>query len=324
MQETIPIPPGLLPIGQSPAVEIPAAVPNDGRRRSLESESIQTVSEPEPVPSRSNTPRPSALPPIPEHESSQASSRPPKVPRLGSSDFPEQSSASSSTMPSTHTRAPGSPVGPLLRGVHQGPPPPHMVLFPDEDYTPEPLTHGEDLSGAPGRVARQVEEFEEKEERERSPRRPNPVTPVQAARSEDTEESLPTWFQEQGWSGTVENYYFNGSTDFVLHQGKWTLMAKRGDEISLKDLSAKEKELFEASDQAEWDAILGTKAVRVITGAAAMQIRKSHSDRVISSRMVRRRKPQPGLNAWKAKSRWCLHGHSDPDTGSLRRPKQKG
>ena len=192
-----------------------------------------------------------------------------------------------------------------------------MVLFPDEDYTPEPLTHGEDLSGAPGRVARQVEEFEEKEERERSPRRSTPITPAQAASSEETEESLPTWFQEQGWSGTVENYYFNGNTDFILHQGKWTLMAKRGDEISLKDLSAKEKELFEASDQAEWDAILNTKAVRVIHGAEAMQIRKSHSDRIISSRMVRRRKPQPGLNAWKAKSRWCLHGHSDPDTGSL-------
>ena len=156
-----------------------------------------------------------------------------------------------------------------------------------------------------------------RKERERSPRRSTPITPAQAASSEETEESLPTWFQEQGWSGTVENYYFNGNTDFILHQGKWTLMAKRGDEISLKDLSAKEKELFEASDQAEWDAILNTKAVRVIHGAEAMQIRKSHSDRIISSRMVRRRKPQPGLNAWKAKSRWCLHGHSDPDTGSL-------
>ncbi|CAE7563252.1 GIP, partial [Symbiodinium sp. CCMP2456] len=97
----------------------------------------------------------------------------------------------------------------------------------------------------------------------------------------------------------------------------YVFLAKRNDEISLKDLSAKEKELFSQSDTLEWDSILRTKAVRVITGAEADRVRKEQGDRIISSRMVRRRKPLDKLGLWKAKSRWCLHGHSDPDTGSL-------
>ena len=33
--------------------------------------------------------------------------------------------------------------------------------------------------------------------------------------------------------------------------------------------------------------------------------------------MVRRKKPMPRLHKWKAKSRWCVHGHCDPDTGEI-------
>ncbi len=315
-QETIPIPPGLLPIDPSavPLSTTTADVPGTrGRRRSMDS--TQTVSEPEPGPSQAGTPRTSMLPPILEDEMTQVPSRPSKAPRLTSLDSVGANTSSSSSEARQNTRMPGSPVGPLLRNVSQEPVPPHMVLFPDEEYVP--LTPGEELSEVPGRVAQQVEEFEEAEARERSPRRTAQPEPLNPTSSGVEENSLPTWFQEQGWSGTVENYYFNGTEDFVLSQGKWTLLAKRGDEISLKDLSNQEKELFDASDKAEWEAILNTKAVRIIAGAEAMQVRKSQSDRIISSRMVRRRKPQPGINAWKAKSRWCLHGHADPDTGTL-------
>ena len=92
---------------------------------------------------------------------------------------------------------------------------------------------------------------------------------------------------------------------------------KRNDEISLKDLNAAEKKLFEESDLLEWNAILQTKAVHVIYGEEAQKIRQQFPDRIVSSRMVRRKKPQPLLHSWKAKSRWCLHGHTDPDTGHL-------
>eukprot|EP00913_Durusdinium_trenchii_P022865 g21468.t2 len=90
-----------------------------------------------------------------------------------------------------------------------------------------------------------------------------------------------------------------------------------GGEISLKELSLQEKEQFDKSDELEWSAVLGTGAVKVIVGKAASKARENWPDRIISSRMVRRKKPQPELNAWKAKSRWCIHGHHDPDTGTL-------
>ncbi len=313
-QDVVPVPPGLLPVGPSSA-PVTEGSETRGRRRSLESN--QTVSEPEPVPSQSGTPRLPMLPSIPEDGSPHATSRPSKTPRLALPRSPRMTPepSSSSTRDEVNTRAPGSPVGGLLQNVSQEPLPPHMVLFPDEEYTP--LTPGEDLSTTTGRVAQQVSELEERVTRERSPRRTSREGSTSTIARDDGE-SYPSWFQEQGWSGSVENYYFNGTEDFALgHHGKWTLLAKRGDEISLKDLSRQEKELFDASDKAEWSAILSTKAVRVITGEEAMRVRKSQPDRIISSRMVRRRKPQPGLNAWKAKSRWCLHGHADPDTGTL-------
>ena len=55
----------------------------------------------------------------------------------------------------------------------------------------------------------------------------------------------------------------------------------------------------------------------MIIGEEASKLRRRYPDRILSSRMVRRRKPQPGVGQWKAKSRWCVHGHSDPDTADL-------
>ena len=87
--------------------------------------------------------------------------------------------------------------------------------------------------------------------------------------------------------------------------------------MSLKELSQQEREMFESADKLEWDAILSTGAVRVVSGREAEEARSKYPHRIISSRMVRRKKPQPGLHQWKPKSRWCLHGHRDPDTGTL-------
>ncbi|CAE7202644.1 unnamed protein product [Symbiodinium sp. CCMP2456] len=99
--------------------------------------------------------------------------------------------------------------------------------------------------------------------------------------------------------------------------GDWTLVASRSDEVDIRKMSKEERDLFDASDKVEWKAILDTKAVRVATGAEAEKIRREYPDRILDSRMVRRRKPQPGVGKWKAKSRWCIAGHKDPDTASL-------
>ena len=50
----------------------------------------------------------------------------------------------------------------------------------------------------------------------------------------------------------------------------------------------------------------------MIYGEEAETARRRRGDRVLSSRMVRRKN-----HKWKAKSRWCVGGHTDPDTGSL-------
>ena len=72
------------------------------------------------------------------------------------------------------------------------------------------------------------------------------------------------------------------------------------------------------ADQKEWAAIVGTKAVEIIDPARAKVVRRLHLDRIITSRMVRRWKKQEGLNSQAiAKSRWCVHGFKDPDTGKL-------
>ena len=89
-------------------------------------------------------------------------------------------------------------------------------------------------------------------------------------------------------------------------------------EVNLKDLTPVQVKQFEVADETEWQAILQSGAVRVVSAAEALSVRRRHPDRVLSSRMVRRLKPQEGVGTPpKAKSRWCVHGHQDPDTEHL-------
>eukprot|EP00959_Pyramimonas_sp_CCMP1952_P341220 7148245-Pyramimonas_sp.AAC.1 len=59
-------------------------------------------------------------------------------------------------------------------------------------------------------------------------------------------------------------------------------------------------------------------AVEIIAPREAGVIRRERPDRIITSRMVRRWKPVEGaFSEPTAKSRRCVHGHKDPDTGTL-------
>ena len=56
----------------------------------------------------------------------------------------------------------------------------------------------------------------------------------------------------------------------------------------------------------------------MIPADQAKIIRRTMGDRIITSRMVRRWKPGETLEAKDtAKSRWCVHGHKDPDALGL-------
>ena len=98
---------------------------------------------------------------------------------------------------------------------------------------------------------------------------------------------------------------------------EWVL-ANRSSEISMKQLSEEEKEEFAASDEKEWNTIVNTGAVEVLSPTEGAAIRRNNPERIITSRMVRRWKPAEGTGARPiAKSRWCVHGYKDPDANGL-------
>eukprot|EP00435_Cladocopium_sp_Y103_P035246 s245_g9.t1 len=93
----------------------------------------------------------------------------------------------------------------------------------------------------------------------------------------------------------------------------------RNGEITWSQMTPEEKLQFEAADLKEWDSLEKEfQAVKVWRGEEAARLRMMHPDRIMTSRMVRRKKPVPGLHQYKAKSRFCVHGHKDPDSGTYR------
>ena len=310
-QELIPptveaVPPGLLPLGHhrgermhsiaeeeerpshDPTME---ELPHLSRRSSVN----EPASEPGEQPQASG-PGPPALPDDP----SVPAEPPLKMVRTTSPEHVMESDPPSSSQPSSaaavepappETRAPGTPIADLMRRIPRAVSPPPGLAEPHEGAH---LTPVEELPQQ-NRVPTQVEEFNRLAQR----------------RDHDRADDSGLWGEH--WFHIPQD----ASALCLELSGEWVQLPKRGGEISLKELSLQEKEQFDKSDELEWSAVLGTGAVKVIVGKAASKAREDWPDRIISSRMVRRKKPQPELNAWKAKSRWCIHGHHDPDTGTL-------
>ena len=94
----------------------------------------------------------------------------------------------------------------------------------------------------------------------------------------------------------------------------------RGDELPRHMIPESESPRFLQATVAEWAAILDTSAVTIISSAAAKDIRKHMSHRIVPSRHVYREKLGEGVGAAsKAKCRWCVVGHRDPDTRQIER-----
>ena len=91
----------------------------------------------------------------------------------------------------------------------------------------------------------------------------------------------------------------------------------KNSEFNMKLATPEERKGFEASDAQEWSAILEMQSVRVLSKEESQQVHANSPERIITSRMIRRKKPMPGLGNFKYKSRWCLHGHQDTDTGTF-------
>ena len=91
----------------------------------------------------------------------------------------------------------------------------------------------------------------------------------------------------------------------------------KNSEFNMKLASSAEKEGFKMSDADEWASILKLGAAKVLTFKESQAVRQQFPERIITSRMIRRKKPMPGVGSFKYKSRWCLHGHQDPDSGTF-------
>ena len=97
------------------------------------------------------------------------------------------------------------------------------------------------------------------------------------------------------------------------------------DEVQGRDIGEDEREEWRQADAEEWAKIVASGAVKVLTSqesAKYLQKLKAEGkqDRVLGSRIVRRRKPgeQPG-EAPTRKSRWVVKGFEDPDILELDR-----
>jgi hypothetical protein len=90
----------------------------------------------------------------------------------------------------------------------------------------------------------------------------------------------------------------------------------RPEEVRYESLGPEDRAKFDKSDAAEWQNILRMGAVTVLSPAERARVMKESPGRIIESRMVRRFKPiklEDRVDQ-KAKSRWCVLCHQDPDT----------
>ena len=151
--------------------------------------------------------------------------------------------------------------------------------------------------------------------------RTSPTTPglgsvLEQVEEDEAEEPKPL---EAGLVNNSANFFTFDTISNGPEDGKLSLMAKpvntKNGEFNMKTATAEEIKGFLLSDVAEWKAIEELGAVKVHHGLDAERIRKSHPHRVLSSRMIRRKKPMPGIGQFKYKPRWCVAGHQDPDTG---------
>ena len=121
----------------------------------------------------------------------------------------------------------------------------------------------------------------------------------------------------------LDNFTLTGPTDgrnneFDCVTNDSVFLARSSNEVHPKHLSPDERVAFEAADAAEWKAIVESGSVKVLDSEVADTFRKERPDRVINNRMVRRLKPQEGtFQKPKAKSRWCVLGHQDPDAADM-------
>ena len=134
----------------------------------------------------------------------------------------------------------------------------------------------------------------------------------------------PTCLSQEEWDELFSNTSENVTAQVNFCRSEFTGLTAtrmtRGDDLLRHMIPESEWPRFLQATVAEWAAILDTSAVTIISPAAAKDMRKHLSHRIVPSRRVYREKPGEGVGAAsKVQCRWCVLGHRDPDIRQLER-----
>ncbi|CAE7348803.1 RE1, partial [Symbiodinium necroappetens] len=98
------------------------------------------------------------------------------------------------------------------------------------------------------------------------------------------------------------------------------LTKKSGKELNEKNFTKQEQELFNEAKLKEINTLEQGNSIRFITDPDEVQrVKKELGHRIMPSRFVLTKKSQELGEAWKAKARWILLGHRDPDALEVER-----
>ena len=105
-----------------------------------------------------------------------------------------------------------------------------------------------------------------------------------------------------------------------LRSGWICLTKKSGKELQERTLSIAEKKMFDEAKLTEIGNLEGSNAIRFVTNPNEIQrIKESFGHRIMPSRFILTKKQQEVGQMWKAKARWILLGHKDPNAQQLER-----
>ena len=103
--------------------------------------------------------------------------------------------------------------------------------------------------------------------------------------------------------------------EFPLHY-----LTKQGKELNEKNLTAAEQKLFRDAKLLEISNLVNSGAIELVTDPVKLkEIRETLKHRIMPSRFLITKKTGEIGESWKAKARWILLGHRDPDSLQLER-----
>ena len=117
---------------------------------------------------------------------------------------------------------------------------------------------------------------------------------------------------------TQDCYYALKDDEFPLSY--LYLTKQSGKELNERQLTKTEKEMFAKAKTTEINNLISSNAIAIEVDEAELQmIKEKYNHRIMPSRFILTKKAGEVGEDWKAKARWILLGHKDPDSLQLER-----